>query len=368
MEEGKLKFEFGDMEAQESVGQIIKVVGVGGCGCNVASDMYKIGVKDAELVGVNTDMQSLGKTEADEKLQIGKQLTSGGGAGNKPERGEKAAEEDRDLLENKLRGTDMLFITCGLGGGTGSGAAPVVADIAQSMGILTVAAVITPTNFELLNKEKRKVVEDSLRKLKSKVNNIIVISNEKISEICRNLPVMEAYKEINKVLINIINGLVEMISRPGEQNIDFEDVKTALKQKGDIFIGIGQAGGTDKSKKAFDMAINNPFFGEVNLGGAKNMIVNFRGNITVDELYEISGLMEKTGKNVNVKYGYASDMSLGDEIEVVIMITGISSAPVEYNSEADEKKADRMGIFARQIMENDYDKVDIPPFERYNIN
>jgi len=366
METGGLKFEFDGMEVEESVGAILKVVGVGGCGCNIIDDMYSIGVQEAELIGVNTDTQSLSKKSANEKLQIGKKITKGAGAGNVPERGEKAAEEDREVIENKLRGTDMLFITAGLGGGTGTGAAPVIADIARSLDILTVAAVITPTDSEMENKEKRKSVEEAMRKLREKVNNIIVISNQKINELCRGVSIFEAYREINKVLINIINGIVDMITKAGDQNIDFEDVKTTLKKKGDIFIGVGRAGGTDRAKKAFDMAMHNPFIGEVELKGAKNILVNFRGNITVDDMDEIQRIIEKTGAGVDQKRGIVNDQELGDDIEVVVLVSGINEKTGEHRTEEEETKGAKFQIFARQMMENGYDNVDIPTYERYS--
>jgi cell division protein FtsZ len=372
--EGKLKFEYAEMEADESTGIKIAVIGVGGCGCNIINDMAEFGMRDAELVAVNTDMQSLQRVSAGEKIQIGNKLTKGGGAGSNPDKGEKAAEEDRDLLESKLRGIDMLFITCGLGGGTGSGAAPVIADIARGLDILTVGVVITPTKMELDNSRKRKIVDESMGRLKDKVNSIITISNQKIFEVCDiAMTVPQAYKEANKVLINIVNGIVTMIAKPGLQNIDFEDVKATLRQKGDTFLGIGRASGTDKAKKAFERALKNPFIGEVDLNGAKEMLINFVGNITVAELKEIESIKRLTGKDASLKYGVVCDDNMGDEIEVVILISGIRSgattASVSMPDIASEERVEvttqMLGLGIKQIVDNNYENVEIPTYQRF---
>lgn len=369
--EGKLKFEYAEMERDETTGIKIKVIGVGGCGCNIINDMAEFCLKDAELIAVNTDMQSIQRVNADDKIQIGNKLTKGGGAGSNPDKGEKAAEEDRELLENKLRGTDMLFITCGLGGGTGSGAAPVIADIARGLDILTVGVVITPTKMELDNSKKKKIVDESMARLKEKVNSIITISNEKIFDVCDTaISVPQAYKETNKVLIEIVNGIVTMIAKPGLQNIDFEDVKATLKQKGDTFLGIGRASGTDKAKKALDRALKNPFIGDVDINGAKEMLINFVGNITVAELKEIENIKKLTGKDASLKYGVVCDDTTGDEIEVVILISGIKNQPLgAYQpevivAEKVEKATNLINLGIKGILENGYENVDIPTYQR----
>jgi cell division protein FtsZ len=374
--EGKLKFEYAEMEADQSTGINIKVIGVGGCGCNIINDMAEFGLCEAELLAANTDMQSLQRIISAEKIQIGNKLTRGGGAGSNPEKGEKAAEEDRDLLENKLRGTDLLFITCGLGGGTGSGAASVIADIARGLDILTVGVVITPTRMEMDNPRKKKIVDESMSRLKEKVNSIITISNQKIFEVCDiAMTVPQAYKEANKVLINIVNGIVTMIAKPGLQNIDFEDVKATLKQKGDTFLGIGRASGTDKAKKAFERALKNPFIGDVELSGAKEMLINFVGNITVAELKEIESIKKLTGRDASLKYGVVSEDSLGDEIEVVILISGIKSGAATYNADPEPAVPEKveiatqlLGLGVKQIVDSNYENVDIPTYQRSQIN
>lgn len=368
MEDGKLKFQYAEEEKSQTVGPIIKVMGIGGCGCNIINDMVDLSLLGAELVSVNTDLQSLSSRNAHEKMQIGKKLTNGMGAGSKPEIGEKAAEEDRELLENKLRGCDMLFIVTGLGGGTGSGAGPVVADIARSLDILTVAAVITPTKCEMHKGAKKQIVEDALKKIREKVNNVIVISNDKIRELCENLRITESYREANKVLINIINGIVTMVATTGVQNIDFQDVRTTLRQKGDAFIGIGRASGTDRAQKALHKALNNPFIGAKDLAGAKNVLINFTGDIITKELDIIDDIQKLAGDNASVKYGVAEDLTMGEDIEVVVMVSGISGRIEEQVSEEQIDTFEKMGRMAKQLVENGYDDVDRPPFERYPID
>jgi cell division protein FtsZ len=367
MEDGKLKFDFAEEEKSGSVGPIIKVMGIGGCGCNIINDMVDLSLPGAELIAVNTDLQSLNSRNANEKMQIGKRLTNGMGAGSRPETGEKAAEEDRELIENKLRGTDMLFIAAGLGGGTGSGAGPVVADIARSLDILTVAVVITPFKCEMQKSSKKQIVEETLKKLKDKVNNVIVISNDRIRELCENLRLSESYREANKVLINIINGIVTMVATTGMQNIDFQDVKTTLRQRGDAFIGIGRASGTDRAQKALHKALNNPFVGAKELAGAKNVLINFTGDIITKELDIIDDIQKLAGDNASVKYGIVDDISLGEDIEVVVMVSGISGHVEEEVSEEKLDTFKKMERMAKQLVESNYDSVDTPAYERYPL-
>lgn len=368
MEEGKLKFEYVKEEESQKVGPLIKVVGVGGCGCNIINDMVELSLGGAELVSVNTDLQSLNSRNADEKIQIGKKLTNGMGAGSKPEIGEKAAEEDRALIENKFRGTDMLFIAAGLGGGTGSGAGPVIADIARSLDILTVAVVITPAKSEMRNGAKKQIVEDTLKKLREKVNNVIVISNDKIRELCENMKVSASYREANKVLINIISGIVTMVATTGMQNIDFQDVKTTLRQRGDAFIGIGRASGTDRSQKALHKALNNPFIGAKDLAGAKTVLINFTGDVITKELDIIDDIQKLAGDNASVKYGIVEDISLGEDIEITVMVSGISGKEEEEVSSEQLDTFKKMEIMAKQLVESGYEDIDKPSYERFPHN
>ncbi len=367
MSEFKLKFQMEETDEGEPSGTRLKVVGVGGCGCNIVDDMCLTGVKGAEFISVNTDVQSLTSKNADDKIQIGKRLTGGRGAGQMPDRGEKAAEEDRELLEKKLRDTDMLFIAAGMGGGTGSGAAPVIADIARSLDILTVGVVITPMKFEMEKSEKKRIVEDAVEKMRDKVNALIVISNQMIFERCdRQIKFSEAYREVNRVIANIIRGVIYVITETGTQNIDFEDVKTTLKQKGSAYIGIGRASGADRAEKAFMKALNNPFMGDVTLSGAKNVLVNFAGEVLLNEVAYIEQLKKETGELASAKFGVVEDASFGDEIEVVVMVSGITERESEAPRKAEaETKNLRMSQLTRRMAENDYNDIDIPAYERF---
>jgi len=361
-------------ELEQYVGAIIKVMGVGGCGCNIVNDMYSTGINDAELIGVNTDLQSLGRINSHEKIQIGRQITRGRGSGNKPEIGRKSAEEDKSLIDNKLTGTDLLFIVAGLGGGTGSGASPVIAELARSAGILTVAVVITPFNLEL-NETKAGIVQESMASLKEKADTVITISNENLFKIFdKNKSMPEAYAEVNKALINIINGIVKMITLTGVQNIDFEDVRTALKEGGNAFIGIGRAGGVDRAKRAYENAIKNPFLDDIKLTGAKIILANYMGNITLNEIKEIENIkaqqdVGQDGEKPWVKFGWANDPSMGDEIEVTILIAGIRSG-AEYYREKEEKKSKEVKLVTiiNKLMEDNYssEMIDMPAYERIN--
>jgi cell division protein FtsZ len=372
-----IKFELVGGDLGERNGARIKVIGVGGCGCNIVNAMNEIGVRDAELIAVNTDIQSLNMVGVQEKVQIGKQLTGGRGAGSDPGQGERAAEEDRDQIKELLKGTDMLFIAAGLGGGTGSGAGPVIAEIARELDILTVAVVITPFAFQLNNTRMKTIVETSHKRLKETVNNIIVIPNDKINIACdKKMQVKDAYMAVNRALVNIINGMVNMIAMTGIQNIDFEDVKNTLRAEGDIFIGIGKAEGTDKVKKAFENAIMDPFTGNADLAGAKNILVNFVGILNLFELEEISNLNKKTGENAFVKFGIVSTENTADEIEVVVLISGLNKqAPVKALEQPpakeqmkDTHRVKKLEEYVKRNVENEYEDIDRPAYQRIDEN
>ena len=323
---GKMKFEL--VEEQNTIidssDTLIKVVGIGGCGCNVINDMCQMTMRDVELIAINTDSQSLNKIDSHEKIQIGKKVAKGRGTGNTPEKAQKSAEEDRNIIENKLRGADMVVLVAGVGGGTGSGAGPVIADIARGMDILTAAFVITPFNVEL-NEEKSRIVRESYASLKDKVDMIVDIPNEKILELfTEDTGMDEAYKAVNIVLIDIMRGLVKMISKTGIQNIDFADVKRAMKGKGNSFMGVGKASGANRAKTAFENAIKNRFMGNPNLNDANFIVINFFGNMSVGDIKAIEELKLKyTGAGAMVKFGHTNVADMGDEIEVTMLISGL---------------------------------------------
>ncbi len=364
-EERKIKFEFSEDVVLEENDVNLKIFGVGGCGCNIVNDMYETELKDSniELVAVNTDKKALQKINAREKLQIGKALTKGSGSGNNPQIGAKAAEEDRELIESKIKGTDILILTAGLGGGTGSGASPVIADIAKNLDTIIIGVLITPFEDELSNK-KRKIVNEALTKLKEKVNAWVLISNEKLNEVFDpNEPIESGYKAINKNIIEQIKGVIRMIIETGEQNLDFADIKSILKQEGNKFIGIGRGSGADRGKKALENAINNPFLENVDFKGATDIIVNFVGNITLlDRKEVIQNIKKLTGENTSVKWGMVKDNNLGDEIEITILVSGLK----DKQAIEEEEEIKKVENIQAHIIENDYESpiLEMPTFQR----
>ncbi len=365
-EERKIKFEFSEEEFIEESDVVLKIFGVGGCGCNIVNDMYETGFKDSniELVAVNTDKKALNKILAKEKLQIGKALTKGSGSGNNPQIGAKAAEEDAELIGSKIKGTDILILTAGLGGGTGSGATPVIADISKNLETIIIGVLITPFEDELSDR-KKKIVNEALAKLKEKVNAWVLISNEKLNEVFDPAaPIEEAYRAINKNIIDQIKGVIRMIVETGEQNLDFADIRSILKQQGNKFIGIGRGSGADRGKKALENAINNPFLENVDFKGATDIIVNFVGNITLlDRKEVIQNIKKLTGENTSVKWGMVKDEKLGDEIEITILIAGIKDKQMIEEKEEEMKKVENIQA---HIIENDYESpiLEMPTFQR----
>jgi len=365
-EERKIKFEFSEEQIIEESDVVLKIFGVGGCGCNIVNDMYETELKDSniELVAVNTDKKALNKIQAKEKLQIGKALTKGSGSGNNPHIGAKAAEEDTELIGNKIKGTDILILTAGLGGGTGSGATPVIADISKNLETIIIGVLITPFEDEL-SERKKKIVNEALVKLKEKVNAWVLISNEKLNEVFDpTASIEEAYRAINKNIIDQIKGVIRMIVETGEQNLDFADIRAILKQQGNKFIGIGRGSGADRGKKALENAINNPFLENVDFKGATDIIVNFVGNITLlDRKEVIQSIKKLTGENTSVKWGMVKDEKLGDEIEITILIAGLKDKQVIEEKEEEMKKVENIQA---HIIENDYESpiLEMPTFQR----
>ncbi len=372
------KFELEVEPPEDEAGAIIKIVGIGGCGCNIVHDMNAMGVHGASLIAVNTDMQQLSRIDVPEKVQIGKVLLKGRGSGGDHVKGERAAEEDRVFLENMLRGTDMLFLVSGIGKGTGTGATPVIAEIAKELDILTVSVMITPFELEL-SEAKKKTVDTTVSSVKSKVNQTIVISNESIyATLDPNIQLKDAYHEVNKSIVNVLNGLVNMITKPGMQNIDFEDVKSALRVPGNAFMGIGRAGGTDRVRKALEKAINDPFTGRVDLAGAKCMLLNIAGSLSMAELNDVKNLKKMTGDIASLSFGTYEKPELGDEIEVMVLVSGIDPAAVKLQpldrqkqeSEAEDPRPDKadyerlLASWVKRNVENEYSDIDRPTYQR----
>jgi cell division protein FtsZ len=307
----------------------IKVVGIGGGGGSAINRMIENEVPGVEFVAMNTDAQVLRLSKADVRLQLGKTLTRGLGAGANPEVGRQAAIESEDEIRDILAETDMVFITAGMGGGTGTGASPIVAKIAREMGCLTIGIVTKPFGFE--GKKRMAVAVEGLEQLKPFVDTLIVIPNDKLFYIVdRNTSYLDAFREADKVLRQGVQGITEIIAMPGVVNVDFADVKTVMKDKGTALMGIGVAEGPNRAIEAAREAIRSPLL-ETSINGATDAIVNITSNYQAS-LYEIDEIIAEVHKasttDINVIYGSAINSDLGDELVVTVIATGFSTDPV----------------------------------------
>ena len=305
----------------ESAAKII-VVGVGGAGNNAVNRMIDENIDGVDFIGVNTDKQALQLCKAPKLLQIGEKLTKGLGAGAKPEVGEKAAEESADEIANALKGADMVFVTCGMGGGTGTGAAPIVAKIAKDMGILTVGVVTKPFRFEA----KARMVNaiSGIERIKDAVDTLIVIPNDKLLEIVdRRTTMPEALKKADEVLQQAVQGITDLINVPAVINLDFADVQTVMKDKGIAHIGIGTGKGDDKAIDAVKAAVESPLL-ETTITGASHVIINVSGDITLTDASEAASyVQELAGDDVNIIFGAMYDASQTDTCTITVIATGI---------------------------------------------
>ncbi len=305
----------------ESAAKII-VVGVGGAGNNAVNRMVDEQIDGVEFIGVNTDKQALQNCKAPKLIQIGEKLTKGLGAGAKPEVGEKAAEESAEELAAAIKGADMVFVTCGMGGGTGTGAAPVVARLAKEMGILTVGVVTKPFRFEA----KARMVNalNGIDHIKENVDTLIVIPNDKLLEIVdRRTTMPEALKKADEVLQQAVQGITDLINVPAVINLDFADVQTVMKDKGIAHIGIGEGKGDDKALEAVKMAVESPLL-ETTITGASHVIINVSGDITLADASDAAGYVQGlTGDEVNIIFGAMYDASKSDSCTVTVIATGI---------------------------------------------
>lgn len=306
------------MPSVESTQARILVVGVGGAGNNAVNRMVDENVQGVELVGVNTDRQALSLCKASTKLQIGEKLTKGLGAGAKPEIGEQAVEENREEITDLMQGADMVFVTCGMGGGTGTGAAPVIAEIAKSLGILTVGVVTKPFTFE--GKPRMNNATNGVARLQDHVDTMIVIPNDKLLQICeKKTTIPDALKKADEVLQQGVQGITDMIYNPGLINVDFADIQTVMRDKGIAHIGMGIA---DEEMDAINLAMESPLL-ETTVSGATDIIVNFSGAVGMLEVQAaVEHLKEVAGDDVNVIFGTVN-ADLGDQINATIIATGI---------------------------------------------
>jgi cell division protein FtsZ len=301
----------------------IKVIGVGGGGSNAVNRMIECGVQGVHFYTVNTDAQALHLSKAETKLQIGDKLTRGLGAGANPEVGKKAAEESRDTLYNELKGADLVFVTAGMGGGTGTGAAPIIADIAREVGALTVGVVTRPFTFE--GPRRRIQAEQGIAALKEKVDTLIVIPNDRLLEIVdKKTPMLEAFREADNVLRQGVQGISDLIAVPGLINLDFADVKTIMTERGSALMGIGRSSGENRAAEAAKRAIMSPLL-ETSIDGARGVIMNITGGLDLS-LHEVNEAAEivisSADPEVNMIFGAIIDENLKEEIKVTVIATG----------------------------------------------
>jgi cell division protein FtsZ len=315
-----MAFELLDAQPQ---GAVIKVVGVGGCGGNAVDHMIEQGVQGVEFITINTDAQALKRSKARVQLQIGSALTKGLGAGAKPQIGQAAAEEDRERIAEIIDGANMVFITAGMGGGTGTGAAPIVAQVAKEMGILTVAVVTKPFVFE---GKRMAIAQQGIEELAAYVDSLIIVPNAKLMEVLGGKTTMPAaYKASNGVLHGAVAGIAEVINVPGMINVDFADVCTVMSENGMAMMGSAAASGENRAQRAAEQAIASPLLEDVDLTGARGVLVNVTSSseITLEEFHEVMNCFQFAASEATVIVGSVFDENMGDELRVTIVATGL---------------------------------------------
>jgi cell division protein FtsZ len=374
---------------------VIKVIGAGGGGSNAVNRMIAAGVGGVEFIVVNTDLQALHSSNAPVKLGIGSKLTGGLGAGGRPEVGEKAAEEDKETLANVLKGADMVFITAGMGGGTGTGAAPVIAKIAKEQGSLTVGVVTKPFNFE--GKIKMQLAEEGIAKLREQVDTLIIIPNQHLLKIVdKKTPIKRAFIMADDILRQGVQGISDVITTSGEVNCDFADVRSCMEGKGDAILGIGEGRGENRAVDAASHAIDNPLLVDSHIDGAKNILINITGgeDLTLTETEEIiNTITSAADPNVMFKYGTVIDPSLDDQVKVTVIATGFpESAGGNNNSGNTATPADKAkkepfaednyvtlsefkslngkdfpnSLFSSSGLNSSHENLDVPTIQRHN--
>ncbi len=357
-------FEIIDQDPQEAV---IKVIGVGGCGGNAVEHMIVKGLDGVEFIAANTDAQALKRSTARAQLQLGSGLTRGLGAGARPEIGRDAAIEDRDRIGEMIDGCDMLFITAGMGGGTGTGAAPVVAQVAKDKGILTVAVVTRPFQFE---GKRQKVAEAGIEELKKIVDSLIIIPNDKLMQVLgEEVSVLDAYAKANEVLHSAVSGIAEVINNPGLVNVDFADVRTVMSEVGMAMMGSASVAGPDRARLAAERAVASPLLEEVNLSGARGVLVNITAScgLKMKEYHDVMNTIKAfTADDAMVIVGTVIDDDMGDDLRVTMIATGLGGATVRQRQprlEVVEQVMDRTGTdgVGMGVEQIDYDSLDKTP-------
>jgi cell division protein FtsZ len=371
---------------------IIKVVGVGGGGGNAVKHMIANTVEGVDFICANTDAQALADIDSKTVLQLGGNITKGLGAGANPDIGRAAAMEDRDRIADALSGADMVFITAGMGGGTGTGGAPVVAEVAREMGILTVAVVTRPFPFE--GKKRTAIADDGMKELQQHVDSLITIPNEKLLDVLgKNTSLLDAFKAANDVLLGAVQGIADLIIRPGMINVDFADVRTVMSEMGMAMMGTGSGRGENRAREAAEAAIRSPLLEDINLQGARGILVNITAglDLSLGEFSEVGDTVEEfASENATVVVGTVIDADMSDELKVTVVATGLGGeavraplqvvdAPVKPSSdlpdykELDRPTAQRKNKTARaeagepsmeKAVGQDMDYFDIPAFLR----
>lgn len=342
----------------------IKVIGAGGGGNNAVNRMIESGVKGVDFIVANTDLQVLNNSKAPVKIQIGAELTGGLGAGGKPEVGKESALESRNEIEAALEGADMVFIACGMGGGTGTGAAPVIADIAQGLGALTVGIVTKPFSFE--GKKRMEQALAGLEELKKHVDTLIVIPNDKLREIIdKSTPLLDSFKEVDNVLRRGVQSISDLIAVSGLINLDFADVKSVMEKRGNALIGIGMGVGENRASEAAREAVSSPLL-EASIDGATDAIINVTGgeNLTLFEVEEAAEVIrESANTDINTIFGAVINENLSDEIIVTVIATGFDQEKENKEENVEEPKKQGFSL----DNDDDDDDSDLPPILRKRV-
>lgn len=343
-------------EEGRKIGAEIRVIGVGGGGSNALNRMIEAGLNGVKFIAVNTDLQALSLSKAPMKLQIGEKLTRGLGAGANPEIGRKAAEEDRDKISEVLKGADMVFITAGMGGGTGTGASPVIAEVAKELGILTVGVVTKPFTFE--GRRRMLQAEEGIKLLRERVDALIVIPNDKLLDVVdKNTSLIEAFRMADDVLRQGVQGISDLIMVPGLINVDFADVQTIMKDAGSALMGVGYGRGENKAVEAAKTAISSPLL-ESSIEGAKGILLNISGgmDLTLKEVNDAADLITKVAdRDANIIFGAVIKEDMKEEIRITVIATGFGSKPTKAKPLID------LEGFSPII---DSEDIDIPPYLR----
>jgi len=336
----------------------IKVIGVGGGGNNAVNRMIESGVKGVDFIVANTDLQVLNNSKAPVKIQIGTDLTNGLGAGANPQIGKEAALESKEEIEAALKGADMVFVTCGMGGGTGTGAAPVIADIAQSLGALTVGIVTKPFSFE--GRKRMQQAVSGLEELKKHVDTLIVIPNDRLREIIdKSTPLLESFKEVDNVLRRGVQSISDLIAVAGLINLDFADVKAVMEKRGDALIGIGMGVGEGRAREAALEAVSSPLL-ETSISGATDAIINVTGgtNLTLFEVEEAAEVIRQSANtDINTIFGAVINENLNDELIVTVIATG-------FEDESNNRALHSYTTTVNQPSDEDADDTEVPSFLR----